>query len=745
MCIFAILAIAKNFTDTDAEEAPTEPEAALIERNLETLSQRLRQAPLTFDLIGDDDEEQPEDDDIIPALAYIIDLTDDVPSLQTPPPTPSIRNPSIPQTDSVERFNFNGAVLEPGLTVEIRALEQPHLFKTSFLHIKQIFNTPDGITVRGIPLTRTRNLRGRLPRLCNEVAMVLHVDEDDSRPEEDQAAIEVPVTDVIKIRNCHMTNADYPQHRTVHRIYASVDDAEQQGVLMCRWRCIFKYKDSATRVAHIKQERPNAAPFEYIVEHLSSSHVTKKRFLVSETSRFNNWRGGKVRGGDYDPKKRSGSGTGPIISVDGDDDDDADSELVMVEKQLGQRYTFGDMFCGAGGASYAARKGGFQVTISCDHDRAGCSTYAIVFPETQLHVSDIFDYILSTDSKRCRVDVLHLSPPCQFWSPAHTCAGVNDDANIAVLFSCRELIKLHRPRLFTLEQTFGILHPKFEFYFNSLIHGFTMNHYSVRWKIVDLVDWGSPARRRRLIMIGACPGEDLPPFPVPTHAPTASKKENKKAYLTVKKMLDRIPRNASDYDEMHQPQDMVRKRLPRWDPDVTLSRCITTNGGYGNYHPIGRRDFTLREYATLQTFPLNYPFQSSCRKRQIGNAFPPMVAKVLFLHLRKWLENKDCVFSGDNEPFDPDDPDIDILDLESEGLNESSDDDVEFLSSQPAPQSEESSDEDDMDIDMDDDNYNFGICADMSQAKTVWDPIDLTEGDEADNTQAPVDPLVIEV
>jgi DNA (cytosine-5)-methyltransferase 1 len=55
------------------------------------------------------------------------------------------------------------------------------------------------------------------------------------------------------------------------------------------------------------------------------------------------------------------------------------------------------------------------------------------------------------------VDVLHISPPCQTWSMAHTVPGRNDDANSASLFSVRELLLLGRPRVATMEQVTGLV------------------------------------------------------------------------------------------------------------------------------------------------------------------------------------------------------------------------------------------------------------------------------------------------
>jgi hypothetical protein len=46
-----------------------------------------------------------------------------------------------------------------------------------------------------------------------------------------------------------------------------------------------------------------------------------------------------------------------------------------------------------------------------------------------------------------------------------------------------------RPRVATLEQTFGICFDKYRGHFRSLIHMFTGNGYSIRWRVVKLQNW----------------------------------------------------------------------------------------------------------------------------------------------------------------------------------------------------------------------------------------------------------------
>lgn len=262
---------------------------------------------------------------------------------------------------------------------------------------------------------------------------------------------------------------------------------------------------------------------------------------------------------------------------------------------------------------------------------------------------------------RAQVDILHISPPCQFFSPAHTIAGKDDEMNTASLLACGRLLALVRPRVVTLEQTFGIGHAEFTRWFNALIHQFTDNGYSLRWKICHLQDWvclpppfhlstphremselttpqGLPQRRQRLIIIAACPGEPLPPFPPYTHSrhPTPGLKP----YTSVNSLLATIPPNTPDHDLAAALSKPLHESP--WDDTSIAPRAITTHGGQ-NYHPSGTRGLTNRELAVLQGFPLGHVFGERNVKKQIGNAVPPSVAAVLFGQVRRAVEEGDGV------------------------------------------------------------------------------------------------------
>ena len=73
---------------------------------------------------------------------------------------------------------------------------------------------------------------------------------------------------------------------------------------------------------------------------------------------------------------------------------------------------------------------------------------------------------------------------------------------------------------------------------------------------------------------------------------------------------------------------------------INLAHTITCNGG-GNYHPSGLRNYTHREYACLQTFPLHHQFPSQAVMKQIGNAMPPLFAKMLVMAMIAALKEED--------------------------------------------------------------------------------------------------------
>ena len=130
----------------------------------------------------------------------------------------------------------------------------------------------------------------------------------------------------------------------------------------------------------------------------------------------------------------------------------------------------------------------------------------------------------------------------------------------------------------------------------------------------------------------------LPEFPRPTHAKNPGT-SGLKPWATINESIDAIPRSWPNHDI---DNASLLLRAP-YDGN-TQATCITTGGGEKNYHPSGKRHYTIRELASLQTFPLEHNFAQVTKttlKKQVGNAVPPIFAHRLMETVVKALRKAD--------------------------------------------------------------------------------------------------------
>lgn len=158
---------------------------------------------------------------------------------------------------------------------------------------------------------------------------------------------------------------------------------------------------------------------------------------------------------------------------------------------------------------------GLKVIWGFDFNPNASETWRYNFPRSRFYEIWAHEFATLDDPTRgLVVDILHLSPPCQVFSPVHPGHGKNDEMNFASLFAVQALLEKSRPRMVTLEQTFGILHEKFKTAFHALVRMFTEHGFSVCWQVCKLQDWGLAQSRRRLIILAA--GYSIPSFCIVT-------------------------------------------------------------------------------------------------------------------------------------------------------------------------------------------------------------------------------------
>ncbi|KAI7511968.1 hypothetical protein KC347_g2903 [Hortaea werneckii] len=572
--------------------------------------------------------ELDEEDDLIRTF-NLIDLTDDDDGLNGPDyireATPHFlhdKSPSVPygyrQVNSIQSF---AGTLETGECYE--------LTDGDFLLVKQIIERPTKRekSLRGILLRRSRRVSDMLPKKTNEVCMILKAEcNTKSQLSIEDCLVSRPLKAVLTKRVLICTNRPFPDHsfRGV-KFYPNLETAAELGVLVCRWKYVEFYDAKDCKVK------------EQMLSRLDEAEGDRAK-VVADVMLSRLWRSEVSK---HEKKRKPDAETIDLIS------DDEDQDVIEVRHVRQKVYSYGDICAGAGGVSTGAVQAGLKLNFLLDHWRDACETLRLNFVRTGhcrhdqvLHAS-IHDFCTDQIARRLahrlfQVDILHISFPCQPHSAVHTIEGKDDDANIAAGYSVIPILQKCKPRIVTFEQTSGIVTHRGGYHFRALIHQLTSIGYSARWRIVNMAQYGNVQARKRLIIIAAGPGEVLPPFPCPTHAPPGS---GLKPFTTVEDVLAKVPWRIPPHMLAHTPKP---HGFP-YDPREPLKSAITCDGGKSDVHPNGTRSFNMRELSMLQSFPATHDFAGTMTsiRKQCGNAVPSCFAKLMFEEITENLSKRD--------------------------------------------------------------------------------------------------------
>ena len=152
----------------------------------------------------------------------------------------------------------------------------------------------------------------------------------------------------------------------------------------------------------------------------------------------------------------------------------------------------------------------------------------------------------------------------------------------------------------------------------------------------------------RITLTYFSPGEELPPFPQPTH---------ERGSVTIKTVIEDLEaiHRMSPLEHHEERMYSAGKEKPSYNPH-SLAKTITC-GASENYHPDGQRAFTIRELASLQTFPYGHKFTNVMYdgdgeamkpvtltelRQQIGNAVPPNLGRAVLSEVLKSLRESDA-------------------------------------------------------------------------------------------------------
>ena len=330
-----------------------------------------------------------------------------------------------------------------------------------------------------------------------------------------------------------------------------------------------------------------------------------------------------------------------------------------------KKYKYIDLFAGAGGMSLGFDKAGFQNVLAVEYDECFAETYRFNFPDHNLKVEDIKD-ISNDEIKEIignnKIDVIIGGPPCQGFSIAGK-IGRNfiDDERNQLFKEFVRFVNVIRPKIFVMENVAALKTHNKGKTIMEIVNEFDNAGYTVKYDVLNAVNYGVPQQRRRIFIIGTLDKDNKFEFP---------KKTNK--YITIKEALKGLPElksgetsNIPNHNAMHHSKQMLEKmsyvkdggdrndipeELRPKSGDIRKyirynskepSICITGDMRKV-FHFNQNRALTGRELARIQTFPDNFIFKGNTGKvqQQIGNAVPPKLAFQIANSVKEVLDNE---------------------------------------------------------------------------------------------------------
>jgi DNA (cytosine-5)-methyltransferase 1 len=336
-----------------------------------------------------------------------------------------------------------------------------------------------------------------------------------------------------------------------------------------------------------------------------------------------------------------------------------------------------DFFCGAGGLTRGLLDAGIEVMAGIDVDLNCADTYVKNNPGAKFIHDDISamnadslkDLLGNTDP----ADLLIAGcAPCQPFSKqrkpkqANAKNRLRRQSDAKLLGELCRIIEIIKPAHVLVENVPGLTRiPGFSTY-RRFVRMLRTNGYVIDEGVLDAKYYAVPQTRRRFVLMASRVKQIR--LPDPTHGP------DRLPFTTVRDTISHYPPIAAGSRSAIIPNhvaaclsDLNLKRITSTPPDggdrrawneslvlechkgdyeghsdvygrmfwsrpapTLTSKCNSlSNGRYG--HPEQNRAISLREAASLQTFPDSYVFHGLDQQiaRQIGNAVPVVFARAL--------------------------------------------------------------------------------------------------------------------
>lgn len=295
-----------------------------------------------------------------------------------------------------------------------------------------------------------------------------------------------------------------------------------------------------------------------------------------------------------------------------------------------------EICAGAGGQALGLEQAGFDHVALVEIEPPACETLKMNRPQWNIIEGDVHSF--SAKAYEGTIDLFAGGVPCPPFSVAGKQLGADDERDLFP--EALRLIDECKPRAVMLENVKGIFYPKFKEYRQQVTAQLEEMGYKWWWNLVQASDYGVSQLRPRAILVAIRePWASNFKWPEPHTEDALSVGD-----LLHDEMASHGWRGASEWAEKADKiaPTLVGGSKKHGGPDLGPTRArnawkeLGVNGSSISDEPPaedfeGLPRLTVRMAAMVQGFPRTWDFsgRKTAAYRQVGNAFPPPVAKAV--------------------------------------------------------------------------------------------------------------------
>ena len=294
-----------------------------------------------------------------------------------------------------------------------------------------------------------------------------------------------------------------------------------------------------------------------------------------------------------------------------------------------------EICAGAGGQALGLEQAGFHHVALVEIDSNACVTLRHNRPKWNLIEGDVKSF---SACNYHNIDLLAGGVPCPPFSVAGKQLGREDERDLFP--EALRLVRECTPKAVMLENVRGIFDPKFNSYRENIKAELASLGYICEWELVHAHHYGVPQLRPRAVLV-ALQKEYAPYFswplgivaPPPTVGQLLYDEMSRNGWVGAKTWADKADGVAPTLvggSKKHGGADLgpTRARLA-WEKLGVNGKGISDAPPEKEF--VGMPKLTVKMAALVQGFPPNWEFigKKTPAYRQVGNAFPPPVAKAI--------------------------------------------------------------------------------------------------------------------